>query len=370
MKKAVLVIAALVLFTGFTFAQASVGAWGRGLFVLYGGGENDDMTMGTQTSWGGDPRVGMTISGSSDNVGFQADFNVDGNNGLNLGDNRKIWVKPIDMLTIQIGNFYDDTLRGNAVFGAWNWIRYDVITGEGALFGRVGEKSPASFEIALAPVEGAYIFVATTQQLLGKSLVANEVGCYVQAGAAYTIEGIGQIALQYVPETVYLTSSSGEIQGTFKLTMVEGLLVQLGVAYPIEEDQKDYELKAVLYGSYAMDALTIHVLGELKTQDTVAGNDMGFGFGLGVDYALEGGLGINADVRYNNNANTGLNEAGTDWKYPDGAMSGMIGLTMGFSNGLIGLGVEITTGSFSGAPAKQDAGAIQFALPIKLEYWF
>jgi len=374
MKKAVLLIAALVIFGSFAFGQATVGAWGRGLFtVLGGGGDNTDILAGDLVSWGGAPRIGMTISGTSDNVGFQADFNVD-NNGVAAGDNQKIWVKPFDMLTIQIGQFFDDTLRGNAVFGAWNWLRYatnnglvgnypNSMDGEDSIFVRVWNTNAnylgSNFEIAVTPVEGAYIYAAMSQ-ILSSRMSIEAVAALGQYGAGYTIEGIGQIRVQYVGEKSFtaITPSSGYINAAFKLTMIEGLTVDLGVFYPTEQDQKSYDIKAALYASYVMDALTIHVYADMiSAKDT----DLAFGGALGIDYSLEGGIGINADFRYDNDIKSGSN---------DGTVSGMIGVTKGFSNGLVGLGIEITTGNFAGGPTKTDASAMVFAVPIRLEYWF
>jgi len=367
MKKAVLLIAALVVFGSFAFGQATVGAWGRGLFtVAGGGGDNTDVIGADMVSWGGAPRIGVTISGTSDNVGFQLDFNGD-NNGVNAGDNQKIWVKPFDMLTIQIGQFFDDTLRGNAVFGAWNWLRYDKIDGEDAIFARVWNTSAtylgSNFEIALTPTEGAYIFAAMSQ-ILGADQPIEAVMAEGQYGAGYTIEGIGQIRVQYVGEASYVHASSGYINAAFKLTMIEGLTVDLGVNYYMEcPDQTTQQFKAMLYASYAMDALTIHVYGDvlMYDADAHAGDDLAFTGALGIDYSLEGGIGINADFRYKNDIASGYN---------DGMVAGMIGVTKGFSNGLVGLGIEITTGNFAYGLTKTDLSAMVFAVPIRLEYWF
>jgi len=371
MKKAVLLIAALVVFGGFAFGQASVGAWGRGLFTVYGGG--DDVMGTAQASWGGAPRIGVTISGTSDNVGFQADMNSDGTGSVSLGDQSKIWVKPFDMMTVSLGRIFDDTLRGNAVFGAWNWVRYGDMDGEDAIFPRVGQSGggpQSNFEIAIAPVEGAYIFLAT-QHILGSGVTAQELAAVGQYGAGYTIEGIGQIRVQYVGENNFRnfdltdTSGSGYINGAFKLTMIDGLTVDLGAFYWMEcPDQTLNQFKVALYASYVMDALTIHVYGDMLMYDeSHVGDDLAFGGALGIDYSLEGGIGINADFRYNNDIKAGQK---------DGSVSGMVGVTKGFSNGLIGLGIEITTGTFSGIgdAGKSSVGDMIFAVPIRLEYFF
>lgn len=373
MKKAVFVIAALVVFTSFTFAQASVGAWGRGIFVPAAGGE--DMVMDTQASWGGAPRIGVTISGSSDNVGFQLDFNGD-NDGIGAGDQQKIWVKLFDMLTISVGRVLDDTLRGNAVFGAWNWVRYDVIDGEDAIFVRVRDQVTtyhgSNVVIALAPVEGAYIF-ASWYNILGVTALIEDNLPLGQFGGGYTIEGIGQIRVQYLGLPTVIDEDWGIINAAFKLTMVEGLVIDIGGGIPTDSDQAG-GLTAViaLYASYAMDALTIHVYGDVSLYDEdLVGEDYTLGFTIagGVDYSMEGGIGINADIRYKNDVATGYGV--TPGGYEDGTISGMVGVTMGFSNGLVGIGLELSTGNFAGLGiVKADASDMVICVPIRLEYWF
>jgi hypothetical protein len=385
MKKAIFIIAALVVFTSFTFAQASVGAWGRAIWtpIAGGGGEDMDSLMTEHASWGWSPRVGMTISGSSDNVGFQADFNVDAGNGgtVGVGDNAKIWVKPIDMLTIQAGVFYDDTLRGNACFGAWDWLRYANaygiaalgMAGEDAIFDRIGINGNANIEIALAPIEGVYIFWSTNK-IKGTEMEIMEALAASQFGAGYTIEGIGQIRAQYVGEQKYSSADSGYINAAFKLTMVEGLLIDLGIRYWMETgEQTGRMMKIALYASYTMDALTIHAYGDMEMFDEdLVGDDIAIGAAFGVDYNLEGGIGINADFRYENDIKSGL---------PDGSISGMVGVKMGFSNGLIGAGIEVTTANLAGGIwvsddvkgymiNKIEPDAMIFAIPVRLEYWF
>jgi hypothetical protein len=393
MKKAIFIIAALVVFTSFTFAQVSVGAWGRGMFMpVLGGG--DDIMAQLMSSWYSHTlRIGVTLSGTSDNVGFQFDlladplrtFGADAvlasgdptggfNPTVTLGDNQKIWVKPIDMLTITVGNFFDDTLRGNAVFGAWNWLRYGDMKGESALFERVctngADYMETNVEVALAPVEGAYIFVSLNG-LLGAQVILEDALPLGQYGAGYTIEGIGQIKLQYIGKATSIDEDWGMINAGFKLTMIEGLVAELGAFIPTDSDQ-NYGITAVvnIYASYTMDALTLHLLGEVQLADeevVTEDNTFGFAIAAGVDYSLEGGIGINADIRYRDEVISGQQ---------DGTFSGMAGLTMGFSNGVFGLGIEVTTGNFIGGPlggatvTKSNFDDMVFALPIRLEYWF
>jgi hypothetical protein len=366
MKKAVLIIAALVIFTGVAFSQATIGAWGRGVFCVLGGGmEGEEILIAEHASWGWSTRVGVTISATSDNVGFQLDFNGDGG-GIGAGDQQKIWVKPIDMLTVTIGRSYDDTLRGNACFGAWDWLRYNVIDGEDAIFSRVGITGQSNIEIALAPAEGAYVFAATNGILGGDAEVSGmEAATKAQFGLGYTISGIGQIRLQYVGEAKYGKPDSGYVNAAFKLTMVEGLLVDLGGFVWTEEDQKTADMKFAVYAKYGMDALTIHVYGDITLFNSDLDLDPAFTIAGGLDYNLEGGLSVNADVRY---------KSENAYDFDNTMISGMVGLKMGFSNGLIGLGVEVTTGNFASgnnpAVPKENPDDVAFAVPIRLEYWF
>jgi hypothetical protein len=376
MKKAVLVLAALVVFTTFTFAQASVGAWGRGLFVPAAGG--DDITMGNTASWGANPRIGLTVSGTSDNIGFQVDILGDPNASIGPGDQQKLWAKLFDMLTIQIGNIFDDTLRGNACFGAWDWQRYDQIDGEDAIFVRVCTVGttyiPANTVISLAPVEGAYIFAGLgflngDQDPINpgdNKALLEDLLPLGQYGAGYTIEGIGQIRAQFIGLPSMTDDDWGIINAAFKLTMVEGLMVDLGAGIPTDSDQAGGLLATIaVYANYAMDALTLHVYGDVSLYDEdIVGEDdtLGFTIAGGVDYNMEGGIGINADVRYKNDVQSG---------YDDGMFAAMAGVKLGFSNGLAGIGIEVTSGNFAGLGiVKGDPSDIAFCIPIRVEYWF
>src|SRR5262245_21199206 len=144
MKKIVSTFALALLVGGLTFAQdasVKIGAWGRALFVpVATGGVDGAGDADTQSalggSWGGLPRVGFTVAGTSEFIGFQADINVD-LAAPSAGDQQKIWVKPMPNLLLQFGQAYDDTLRGNTAFGSFDWIRLGPINDEDNVFKRV-----------------------------------------------------------------------------------------------------------------------------------------------------------------------------------------------------------------------------------------
>jgi hypothetical protein len=392
MKKLLLIVALLTISLTFTFAQATVGGWGRGIFVPLIIADGDP-TAASLVSWGpGGTRMGFTVSGKSDNVGVQMDVIVD-NGAVGVGDQQKIWVKPIEMLTLSAGRIYDDVLRGSASFVAYDFLRYDNMVGDGLIFGRVGEAGQVNFEVALTPVDGAFIFVAfggngglDLQNWMwtpGITEVTAEMFKTGQYGAGYDIPGIGLIRAQLMgmpsakllaemaglPTTGLDSDFWGVAQAAFKLTMIENLLVDIGATFPTNSDNAGgMQVAAALYAKYIMNTITIHLEGDLAMFDeAVVGSDntLAFGAALAAEYGLEGGISIQGDVRYRNKTATG---------YEDGEFCAGAFVKISYSNGIFGVGAQVTNGNFanwgSALVDKTDPAAMVFAIPIRLEYWF
>jgi opacity protein-like surface antigen len=365
MKKLLLVVALLTISLTLTFAQASVSGWGRGLFVIAGGG--DDIMAINRVSWGGAPRIGFTVSGSSDNVGAQLDFVGDGGS-VGAGDQQKIWVKPIEMLTITVGRAFDDTLRGSASFCAYNWLRPDGITGDDAVFLRVCDQfgyAGTNVIVALDPAPGAHVY-ASFGGILGSSGTFADVAKLGQYGAGYDIPGIGLVRAQYIGRSAgdedLDIAAWGHINAAFKLTMIEGLMLDIGGFIPTDSDQAGSVATISLYGNYTMDTITLHLSGDITLFDSEVSEDPAFGVGLGAEYGLADGPTLQADVRYRNNVAAG-NE--------DGHISGLLAAKWSYSNGIFGVGFQVTNQNFAGGDVvKNDPADIVFALPIRLEYWF
>jgi hypothetical protein len=385
MKKVLLIVALLTIsLTSLTFAQATVGGWGRGIFVPVISADGDPTSV-SAVSWGpGGTRVGFTISGSSDNVGMQADVLVD-NGAVAIGDQQKIWVKPIEMLTITVGNAMDDTLRGNGGFVANNWLRYDFdMAGDDYVFTRVGGKDgadPANVIVAVTPVDGAFVYLAFGGHggldlqgwIWGGPPVLDQPVLTTmfttgQYGAGYDIAGIGVIRAQYIgmmPTVAADPVDWGIINAAFKLTMVEGLMVDIGVEIPTDSDQNGPlggETAAVaLYTTYTMDTIMAHLAVDVTmSEEDFVGEDntLVWNVGVGVEYGLENGPTIQGDVRYGSNEKFG----------------GGVFAKWSYSNGIFGIGAQLTNSSFanwgSAMVDKTDDEAIVFAIPIRLEYWF
>jgi hypothetical protein len=383
MKKIVSTFALALLVGGLTFAEdpaVKIGAWGRGIFVpvATGGqvaGESETQTL-LGVSWGGEVRTGITISGTSEFVGFQVDMNADKgagtDNEVSLGDQQKIWVKPFTGVTVQVGEAYDDTLRGNSAFGSWDWIRLGSINGEDDIFTRVDTKN--GFEVSYG-ADAFYGFAAFRGLTPAGAVSTNDVAIkQLQYGAGYTIKDIGLLRAQVLGSAAAgLFDAYNTIEAAFRLTAVQNLYVDAGIKYPTDADAAGYANSVSVYGNYTADAAKIHVGVQYvspndtgETLMTVAG---------GLDYSLGDGLGFGADVRYNSKKAA----YGDPADRADSLITVFAGVTKGFSNGLIGVGVQYaTTGVVNGAGTSSvgnlgvasDDGAAQFYLPVKVEFWF
>jgi hypothetical protein len=373
MKKALAILMILALVGSAAFAEITFGAWGRGIFEpVYNSGVSGEKAVSrlgkSWTNYGdvnsndNKPRVGFTVAGNSDNVGFQFDIYGD----ATVGDQLKIWVKPVSNVTVVMGKFFDDTLRGNGAFGSFNWDR-SVGAGEGedVTFHRMAsgyqdknwDSAYDGFMVTAAPTDAIFVAAALSHinGVKNEDMMSN-----LQIAGGYTIADIGQIRAQYysAPKTVGTDiKADGTIEVAFKLTAVENLYADFGFRMFTLKDGKNANEEKDLsaYANYKVDAATIHALAIFKMNgDVNADGDKvsPFNLGAGVDYSLDGGIGVEADVRYYDK----------NWdKAGDGkaATAFFAGVKKGFSNGLIGLGFEVL-----------NASNTAYAIPVRMEYWF
>ena len=447
MKKLIAVSAVAALAATALSAEITFGSWGRGLWVTAANSgyeeTKDGRTSWTNSvvtdihqSWGGAaPRTALGVAGNSDNVGFALDIHGNGT-GLGMGDNGHIWVKPIDQVKVYMGKLDVNVLRGDGVFGLWNWDRIGCVDGqEGWTFADYLDANGAGMSAVINPAEGLTIGVAVPMGLAHwehgtEQPAKNKDGDkeYYQIGSlqdawlnsafvfAYDVQDVGTVkaALKLhsgiIDETDYngaslikdkdgehvdygsslikwnkhyATNKDGEpvktwceIAAAFDLKAVENLYASLGVVVPTL-NSKPYVANA--YARYNVnDQLAVHALvgTKINAYDDKKSTDdkewkTGFGFtgGVGVDYALDGGLGLFADVRYANN----IWKSGTSADNKDNLTIGA-GVTKGFSNGVIGVAFEGTTNGMGryAYETEKDKSSKQFAweIPVKFEYWF
>jgi hypothetical protein len=382
--------------------QIKLGSWGRGFFVpFYSDGVNDAKTFNA-ISWGaGACRIGATISGTSENVGFQIDLNGD-NGNINAGDQQKIWVKPFNMLTVTVGRAYDDVLRGNGAFGDFDWLRITG-TGEDLTFARMTTYDGPYAKgfgygsiIALDPVKAVHAYVGfkniTTATATLKATTTEEAFKNITVGVGTTIGTVAMIRGQYIgavtiKDTVTKAKEINKslINAALKLTLNENLYADIGAFIPLKKDDAGYATRVGAYVKFTSGAIGIHALGNFTINksysydydkdgvkaskaDTATGMELGLGFNYAIN---DKGLGLVSSFRYQNEADAGLK---------NGRVGALVGIEKGFSNGKIGIGVEFstTTMAFNGEDFGIDKDGkltsarekATIAVPVKVEYWF
>jgi len=352
--------------TPMLFSEVVFNGWGRGVLTVGGGVTTDDDAIRIAASkswWSNAVRTGWGIALKTDDVGMHVGYDVDGiDNGQAFGD-CYIWVKPMEMVTLRIGEFNDDTLRGNSVFGSWDYVRYqtNIMAGEDHTFKRFdGAGNMGAFEIAVEPTEGLYAF-AGINGIAGPAgdnngAVLEDVMKTAQVGAGYTVEGMAKIKIQYWGETTVGGDDSGWVNAAVDVTAVENLFASVGVFAPLNEDLGDMGLG--VFGRYNVAGATLYGAFTATFAD-----DMPMEIAVGADYPVAG-VTLKGDVRY-------YNEFGAT---PDNGIGVTIFAQKGLASGHVSAGVEVTNVGFPVAGlfpwSKENPDDIVWAIPIRMEYYF
>lgn len=381
MKKIISVLTGLALVAGAAMADGiTFGSWGRGLWNV-AANSGDDVVTDMHQSWGGAaPRTGISVSGSTENVGFAVDMHANGASGIGLGDNALIWVKPIEQIKIVAGKKDQNELRGDAAFGLWNWDRI----GAANAMGLEGWTFPDVFDgegvaVIAYPVDGLTVGAGIPLSLSGAgATLENTYAHGANYAAAYAIDGIGTIKAAYMTradgtsrDAKKDSTSYGVIAAAFDLTMVDGLYATVGAQIPTASVNEFDSTIVNAYARYSLDALAVHLavgtklntVDNSKTDDSKYDGNLGFAIGAGADYSLDNGIGFFGDVRYAN----GIYMANTSADKSDCLTFGL-GVEKNFSNGKIGIAFEGATNG-KGRYTYED-NAFAWEIPVKVEYWF
>ena len=387
MKKTLIAVAAAAALTTSAFAEITFGGWGRAIWapVASNGG---DAVIFTSTSWGGKGRIGFGMDFTSENVDMHADFKLEGDKA-DINDQLKIVVRPIENLSISIGKLQDDTLRGDCCYGSWNWLRPNWFGGmlgksykaedEGLTFSRTIDLKGVA--VKATPVEGLVILAGIPVSDNGceatamgnTSNLAEDAYKAAKVGFGYTIDGVGQIKAQFLgkgPSSDYGEDDTGDLEVAFKLSAVENLSAEVGFKMQLKDNSDEANKLVALGARYQVnDACAVAASAAV----TLYGNsdiDPSMAFGAGVDYALDNGIGLCADVRVAMPQND-----------IDPSIGFMVGASKGFSNGKLSAGfqgVSVAEKSETGLcgamkPAKDGVAEVDgfvWAVPVCFEYWF
>jgi len=336
MKKALVFLLVLSLVGTMAFAEITVGGWGRIDFITGSNTTNDTVAMYTGPSWASGARVGINFAGKSDNMGFNLNIDANGSNALAIGDQAKITAKINDMLTIELGKAQGDKLRGK--LGGHQLI--SSAGDEDAIFKRFYPTMGTL--INLTPVEGLYIGAALDPNTSTENKTAEVVMKNIQVGGGYTIPDVGLARVQYIGSD---NDNARFVQAAFQLTAVKELNVDIGGKFALGAAQHTVTGAA----SYSADA--IGVMGRFLTsfgnnQDTDLDVSAEFTYKLADPYSIGAEFGF-FDA---------LVEASRE-------VQGGAYLRLSYSNGYVRAG-------FQGTQRLASGSKFDWAIPVRLEYWF
>ena len=356
MKKIVGTIAAIALAASSAFAGANFGmGFNRGFFTPFAW--DGEAKADISTSWGKSPRIGTSFSAASEDVGVVADVKFDGGN-VAVNDNAYIWVKPASWLKVQIGQSFDDTLRGNACFGTWDWLRPGNILGEDLTFVRVC-KNP--LDGAWAPVEGAIVMldpieglhVSAAFNITGYNAQTWEnVAKKIQVQAGYTIPDVMQIKAQWIGN-----GDNGVINAAVALKAVEGMTLDVGAFYNTASTAAQPVTISAFWGM-GFDALSVNVNAKVDLAKD-ADNATKVAAGAGVGYDFGNGLSCGADVRYSQAFKANVND--------DPEIAFAAWLDKGIANGTLGVAVQ---GALQTGIRDFAASDFTVAVPVRVQCFF
>jgi hypothetical protein len=385
MKRFLILLIVVVMAVPTLFADVTVGAWGRIILTVDGtdaedvNGDAQDPTMETAPNWGGaGGRVGFVVKGSADKIGFV--FNVNGNvtgdyygSSMGVGDELKIWVKPIEMLKISAGRILIDSLRGK--FGMSSAAGDHLWVGGGDFEDKIFARNRFSSGLAaeLTPMAGVTLNAGINYELMtdvdadpntpdeAVPQTVEDTVKTVQISAGYAIEGIGLIRAQYIGENTQAVASE-DMQVAFALTMVEGLLVDLGLTIDLADpdvgDPDDPYL--ALGASYQItDAISAALYADVMFSDMLP-----LFIGLTGSYSM-GDVSLNAELGFN----MMKVELGPDVDMTTTNIEIYPYARMGLGNGYCSAGVKISMNSVAITDLDTES-VMKWQIPVVLEYWF
>ena len=380
MKKIVGTIAAVAVAAGVAFADVGIGSWGRAIFSPVGTLNGGKTFVSNETiSWmdgKGTSRMGFSVHGESENVGFNVDLKADGYTALGINDTAFFWAKPWSFLEVKIGKVQDDTGRGNLCYGMFNWWRMGFgFTGEDLTFTRFGNGGGGQANgaiVKITPIEGLWIIGAfNLNDTVSNTVEATKVfGNQSQYGVGYNINGVGSVRAQYIGQANATnkdgdTVANGKAEVAFDLTAVDGLYVTVGAQIPFAFDALDVsgtyptasnQVKIAAGADFKLAAVTLHAIVDARLPNTVSksvgsidakttlGGRIGVGVGADVDFG--NAIGLVADIRFQSAQDkvyeaTAAGTTTTTTKVAaDSSLSFLVGLSKGLTNGSIGVGFE------------------------------
>ncbi|HTH13424.1 MAG TPA: hypothetical protein VMB23_03440 [Spirochaetia bacterium] len=359
---------ALCLGTG-AFADGGItfGGWGRAVVVPAMGafGTDNGISETLGASWQTSPRVGFDVHGQSANLGF--DLGIDADNGSISYNGAHVWYKPIKQVLISLGDAGYADLRGNGVFGSFDWLRPLQLAGEDLTFQQAGKSAAFNTVISTELFDHLKAFV-DVQAGHTYSQALKDMVC----GAGYSFGGLGQVRVQYIGSD---TEGGAQVNGMVEVSAIPNLTVDLGVFYPLDPTVLGNNLKFGGYTKYVLARATLHALGFYEAPKDL---DPRQEVGAGIDLDLGSSLTVSSDYRWQNQARLLATQSSLTmlrW-----AQSAFVGINLAYPNGQAGIGLEYCSTTFTQASWYSDAikdgrftddpKVAHWAIPVRIDYWF
>lgn len=300
MKKIIGIFAVIALAVSSVFAEINIGAgFNSALFVPAAKTADGEVQMATVSPFGQAPRIGISFSISNDKCGVEADIKFDGGE-VSVNDNAYVWVKPISWIKVQIGQSFDDTLRGSYGFGSNDWLRPGNILNDDITFTRLCEPGVQSETVKgiiaiFDPLQGLHIAAALNtyygQSSNGEAVICSALSVLrnAQVQAAYTIADIVQIKAQWI-------GWNKQINAAVALKAIEDMTLEAGIYIPV---RKGDNIEIGAFWGMPVGPLTLKLnakfFGESKIYGIVL--DKGsFKSGFGAEYDFGNGIEVGADI--------------------------------------------------------------------------
>jgi len=259
MKKAILLIAALLMVGSLAFADIGFGMWGRTVFQLAGGATGSSViTQGWGPNWGGNgPRMGLDLNASGEKMDYKISFQFNGDavNYPNIYGTVKFIP---DLLSVLVGKISGD---------GWDTFRQTSPNPNSDVNNdNIGRMDGWGIIIAVSPKDSGFDAALQwkTPAPTGSQTEFNiEDQIYnINAAAAYAIANIVKISAgwQSTPGTVNPTNTSNynlwvraELLAVENLTLwVDGRFYGFGTVTALS-------MKYVLGAGYKMDTFAIYL---------------------------------------------------------------------------------------------------------------
>jgi len=260
MKKLIAILVVFALFASSAFAaDVYFGAWGRGNFVplrvvIDGATDTNKILSATEVGWGSVPSFGFEFSLDGGEIGFAGNISI-ADWGVGFNGNAHTWWKPIDALTLGIGWYRWEVLRGAGGSESFASYANGGSFGEENLFARFDTTGGPGAIIQLTPIENLYVGAAILTGPGQDGSPIADVFKGSQYALGYDIPGIGLARFGYFGDM------GQALQVAFKLTAVDSLSLDFGFTYKTDEtlaDGKGNNIQVNLVGSFAIsDAFSV-----------------------------------------------------------------------------------------------------------------